>query len=195
MKELSLSIPGAPIAKKRCYRCRETKDISEFSRNRSKKDGAHDECKLCTSISNKKFLIKHHEKRKAAQKEAYRKNLFVSRQKSKENYYNNREKVLARQRETRRSNNELLYSGIGGAFCRLCGFDEYLSSLQLHHLNRDQKDSHKDVLSNWVKLPKKEKFIEKLRSVEFTVLCANCHVALHTGELDESILVPLEIVL
>lgn len=116
-----------------------------------------------------------------------------SRKKSRENYYKNRQTVLIRQKDIRRSNNELLYKTVGGAFCRLCGFHKHTCSLQLHHLDSSQKDNHKDVLSNWIKIPNQAKFIEKLKSVDFTILCANCHVAVHVGELSDSELKPLEI--
>ena len=39
---------------KRCYKCGETKTRSEFHKNRSRKDGAHDECKACVNEYEKK---------------------------------------------------------------------------------------------------------------------------------------------
>lgn len=43
---------------KKCSRCQEYKDISEFSKNRCKKDGLNQECKLCNRESHRKARAK-----------------------------------------------------------------------------------------------------------------------------------------
>lgn len=52
---------------KRCCKCKEIKDLSAFWKNKSRKDGLHQECKIC-SYSNKIG------KRQAASKRYYLKN-------------------------------------------------------------------------------------------------------------------------
>jgi hypothetical protein len=193
MNELSITISGNPIAKKRCTKCKQVKEVSLFSKNRRNKDGLHSECKPCSSENNRTYRMNNVDKRRTAQRNKYLRDIVSSRQKSRENYYRNKQSVLDRQRETRKSNSALLYNSIGGAFCRLCGYDKHIGSLQLHHLNSNQKDNHKDVLSNWIKIPNKERFISKLRDVDFTILCANCHISLHMGEIDDYGLKPLEV--
>ena len=42
---------------KRCYKCRETKPVSEFRRNRSKKDGFSCDCKACHAVYVKSFYM------------------------------------------------------------------------------------------------------------------------------------------
>lgn len=38
---------------KRCYRCKEVKPVSEFNKNRSKKDGLQGECRVCKKVYKK----------------------------------------------------------------------------------------------------------------------------------------------
>lgn len=46
---------------KKCTRCKEFKELTDFPKNRSKKDGLHDSCKKC----HKEYNIKrHHEHKK-----------------------------------------------------------------------------------------------------------------------------------
>ena len=55
---------------KRCYVCKETKPLSEFYKNRDKKDGHADECGICSKEMNIKWkednLEKHKEQRKVS---------------------------------------------------------------------------------------------------------------------------------
>lgn len=44
--------------KKRCSRCRLEKDIAEFGKNRSRKDGFHPQCKSCKSVENRATYLK-----------------------------------------------------------------------------------------------------------------------------------------
>ena len=43
------------IISKRCSRCKEIKTVSEFSGDRTKKDGFQSECKICGSDNNKAY--------------------------------------------------------------------------------------------------------------------------------------------
>jgi len=45
---------------KKCSKCREYKDIAEFSKNRCKKDGLNQECKICNRQSHKEARNKGH---------------------------------------------------------------------------------------------------------------------------------------
>lgn len=45
---------------KKCSRCQEHKDVSEFSKNRCKKDGLNQECKVCNRLSHKEAREKGH---------------------------------------------------------------------------------------------------------------------------------------
>jgi len=185
MNVLTINIPGAPIAKKRCTKCKQTLVVSEFHKNKAKKDGFHSECKICSSENCKEYRNENHEKIKQSQRNQYVANCELSREKSRQNYYRNKTKVLSRMKKIKQSNQVWFYELIGGSYCRLCGYDSFISSLQLHHFNETQKENGSDVLSNWLKTPDRRKIIKKITNTSFTILCANCHSALHAGELIE----------
>ena len=54
---------------KRCYRCKETKPLSAFCKNRAKKDGHADECRLCRKEDKRKRKENNPEREKEIRKE------------------------------------------------------------------------------------------------------------------------------
>lgn len=57
-----------------CKRCNKEKPIGEFSRNKTRRDGLQDYCKVCNNIINKQWLDKHREQYKQSQTEWYKRN-------------------------------------------------------------------------------------------------------------------------
>lgn len=47
------------MKKKKCYKCSTKKDISQFNKNKSKKDGLATECRSCTKKYAKKYYGKY----------------------------------------------------------------------------------------------------------------------------------------
>lgn len=47
---------------KKCNKCKEIKSLSEFFKDKTKKDGLHTICKLCSKKNNKKYIATHKEK-------------------------------------------------------------------------------------------------------------------------------------
>jgi hypothetical protein len=43
------------MSQKRCSKCKEVKLISEFNKDKSKKDGHYYQCKECSRLKNKRF--------------------------------------------------------------------------------------------------------------------------------------------
>lgn len=43
--------------KKKCGKCKQFKDILEFSKNKSRKSGVHNECKVCATNYNRLWFI------------------------------------------------------------------------------------------------------------------------------------------
>lgn len=43
---------------KKCYKCKETKDLSEFHKNKRKKDGLNHYCKDCARIKNREYYLR-----------------------------------------------------------------------------------------------------------------------------------------
>jgi hypothetical protein len=60
--------------RKKCYRCKKTKSIEKFSRNKSRSDGYSSSCKKCHSVLRREHYLKNKDKiRKQVkiQKKAY----------------------------------------------------------------------------------------------------------------------------
>ena len=98
---------------KTCTKCKQTKDLSGFTKRKSKKDGLDLWCKSCCSVSNKAYRTKNKEEvdnynreyRKAHRKEAveynatYRvKNREQKRIRDAEYYQKNKDKIKAKQK-------------------------------------------------------------------------------------------------
>lgn len=65
-----------------------------------------------------------------------------------------------------------------GGHCINCGFDKFKSSLDIHHLDPNEKDVAFGTVRYW-KRDKIDKELEKC-----VILCRNCHSAYHNGELE-----------
>lgn len=58
---------------KRCSKCKEIKDVKEFTKDRANKDGLDDHCKECCKEHNRKWRIKYNENNPEYFKEHQRK--------------------------------------------------------------------------------------------------------------------------
>ncbi len=76
---------------KKCYKCREEKPLSQFSRNRAKRDGLTEACKPCTA-ENKRLHHKLHPEK--------------ARARARRHYAENQEKARANVRKYRAENPE-----------------------------------------------------------------------------------------
>src|ERR1041384_1855996 len=64
-----------------------------------------------------------------------------------------------------------------GGKCKICGFDKYKSALAIHHLDPKEKDVAFRSMRSW----SLDRIAKELRKC--VLLCTNCHVALHAGEI------------
>jgi hypothetical protein len=55
-------------ATKRCYYCAQTKPVEDFAKNRSRRDGLCDECRLCSRERVRRYCEANPEKRREAQR-------------------------------------------------------------------------------------------------------------------------------
>lgn len=184
---LKIIIPGTPIAKnvqnsKYCHSCKKVKNVDEFYSNKSKKDGIHTECKECHTIACKKY--RQTDKYKKAASKSYYKNKEKNANRRSDYYLKNKEKIIGKQASQREERIKWFFGKIGG-FCRNCGYKKSTTALQLHHLDSNQKNGVHDVLSNWIKWTSLNRFISKINSLSFTILCSNCHSELHAGLIDK----------
>jgi len=66
----------------------------------------------------------------------------------------------------------------GGA-CQCCGFNKFLSALEFHHLDPEVKEN-----SIAIAMAKNHSFERIKKELDkTTLLCANCHRGIHSGEL------------
>jgi hypothetical protein len=62
-----------------------------------------------------------------------------------------------------------------GSSCKICGFNEYKCSLDIHHLDPKTKDSNFKSMRGW-SIKRIDKEIQHC-----VLLCKNCHSAYHNG--------------
>jgi hypothetical protein len=80
---------------KKCTKCGEQKPLSEFNKNKSKKDGLGTECKPCAKQNLKKWLSQNPEKQKANKRKWYKNNWEKARKQSKNWRQNNPDRYRA----------------------------------------------------------------------------------------------------
>jgi len=76
------------------------------------------------------------------------------------------------------------YLGLERLTCSRCGYNEFESAIEGHHLNRKVKEYLGDTFGRWKQSAKLEVFIKKLVESKTIFSCANCHRGLHRGEWD-----------
>jgi len=59
---------------KTCWKCKKSKELTEFGRNASKPDGLSSECRPCKRIQDKEYAAKNRERINTRAKEWYEKN-------------------------------------------------------------------------------------------------------------------------
>lgn len=112
----------ADVSEKRCAKCGETKPVSEFYRNRSTRDGIHQECKTCWDARNEKWIKNNREKY-----------LEMCREKGRRRRAADPEGIKRRKREDYRELKRELFDHYGWE-CTCCGSTE---NLTLDHIKGD----------------------------------------------------------
>ena len=90
---------------KTCYKCKEEKPFSDFYKNRTKKDGLCNECKICVKEYNKSYYKKIYKERKRKQ---YQENNFYYREYSRKYYQENKERKKEYDRKYKQENKDLI---------------------------------------------------------------------------------------
>jgi hypothetical protein len=152
-----------------CTKCQVSKSLTEFHKNRTRKDGLNEQCKSC---------------RKSEHKERYSDIETRARilGRAKKRYHNDPEKY--KQKVSRRAFElKLRAVNILGGRCFVCG-EDHPAKLQFHHRNPAEKLfclSHGSTLSktkqiSWAQI------VAEINKCD--LLCANCHF-LHHSNWDE----------
>lgn len=152
-----------------CLVCHETKMI--HGRNM---------CKNCYQ----RWYLERNPKLKEWRKQYYIDNQEKHKLYRRKHYKDNKEKAnkqsIERGKRVREINIEYI-SSIKPLKCEKCGYGKCFAALELHHRNNGQKENVKDKLSTWLYYGP-ERFKEKINSVEYIILCSNCHRELHYYE-------------
>jgi hypothetical protein len=133
---------------KTCSKCNEVRLVGEFSKNSKAWDGLKSYCKKCQSENDRR------------------------RQKTRRRppRPNSKESIEKRYRAPKRKFVEL-----AGGKCQRCGYNEFVSALQFHHVNpQDKKAQPSRLTPGNFNLAYEE--LDKC-----VLLCRNCHMAFEYG--------------
>ena len=142
------------MTEKKCGRCGEIKPVSEFTKNKSRKDGLNVYCKSCVSKIYPTYKKTYYNKKTDAYVNAYA---------------NHREQQLTAVHNYQKSRLELLWSL--KTPCVKCG-EERKCSIHFHHIDPNEKSislSHGGI--------GKTQILEEVKKC--VCLCANCHAEFH----------------
>lgn len=89
---------------KTCLRCKSKKNITEFTKDKQKKDGLSALCKPCNVERVREWREKNPEKKKAQSRIEYQRNSELIKRRSADWYSNNREKAAETSRKYRMKN-------------------------------------------------------------------------------------------
>jgi hypothetical protein len=91
---------------KKCYKCKEEKQLQEFAKDKSKKDGLNSSCKVCSRLMVKDYHKENKEKIKSSRK-IYNENNRDKNKEYWESYYAlNKETLLEKSKEWYQENKE-----------------------------------------------------------------------------------------
>lgn len=91
---------------KECSKCKLVKPLSEFNRNRTKKDGHEARCRRCSCEHLKSYREAHKEKLKEEKRKYYKKHKEEIQKRKRKYYKANREEISKIQREYNKANKE-----------------------------------------------------------------------------------------
>jgi len=66
----------------------------------------------------------------------------------------------------------------GEIVCAVCGYHKSLAAIDFHHVDSTQKNGSRDSFGMWL-YGEPAIFRDKIKSIEYMMLCANCHRELH----------------
>ena len=91
---------------KRCCCCKKIKDITDFNKNRSSKDGFGFECRECSRKNKRESYLRNRKEISRGRKEEYHANLEKYRKEKRDYAARNRESELSRAKEWYKKNKD-----------------------------------------------------------------------------------------
>ena len=86
---------------RKCYKCKEEKEFSEFNKDRTQSGGISYDCKKCKSENSKRKRVENPKKYREQVRRSAQKNYETIRASQKKYLLENREQILARRKELR----------------------------------------------------------------------------------------------
>ena len=170
-----------------CSRCKKEKLLVKFYKDKSKKDGYRSYCKECHNNYTRDHYYKNKERYKEYQKTYYLKNKKRLNKLSKAYRKKSREKIRRAKLKIINKHKKLInrYKAFKG--CKICGIKDFVI-LQFHHTYaNDKKIKISELIGSHLTMKTfKKKFKEELRKC--IIICANCHLRLHTNNRNNKLI-------
>lgn len=155
-----------------CGRCKGFRSIEDFGKFHKGRYGLRSECNPC----RKKDRDENREKLKQQKRVQYERHGEKIRANNRERYRKNPipRKVYEKARNARFKRP---FVELAGRSCQRCGYSEFLSGLEFHHVDHTSKDATPVRLINSGNYEQAYAELEKC-----ALLCRNCHQSFHASE-------------
>lgn len=132
---------------KRCPNCGETKDVSEFHRNKAASDGLYTYCKPCNNKKTRDYAKKHGKKLAEEARARYKQNREALLNQKKEYYARNGDEIKRKRQEYRDANQEKVLNANRECYRRTIDRRRKLAR-EYHARNRESRIK---AMREWVK--------------------------------------------
>ena len=149
------------MTSKICSKCNIGKELGEFHKDKSRKDGLSNRCKECRNIYSRQYTIENKESISANKKEYRKKNTEVIKERNKK--YNEKKKL-------EKKNEEKLV--VNSKKCSKCNVDKDIVEF---HKDHRTKDGHKSICKE-CRNPSKKSKIPVIELDPTQKLCPACKI-------------------
>ena len=142
---------------KRCSRCKIEKELDEFNKSKSTKDGLQNMCKLCQKQYQKEYQKQYYQLNREKKKQYFQRNKEKRNQYTNQYYHRNPEKNKARNMLNNAVKSGKVHKPV---FCSSCEGDKHLEA---HHT-----DYSKPLEVLWLCRSCHRELHNKIRDKEYT---------------------------
>lgn len=155
-----------------CGTCQRYLPVDCFGGSRHHPGGLRARCKECRRLYRKE----HGDQMRARNREHYAKNRADYAARSKKSREKNKEKISKRGR-ARHGALKARFVGLAGGCCQRCGYDEFTSGMDFHHVDGQTKQVRPSSTINSGDFDATFLELDKC-----ALLCRNCHQAFHGND-------------
>jgi hypothetical protein len=168
---------------KRCYRCEQTKDLLEFNKDQTSKDGYGFDCKKCRSEFRKKRRKENPEHYKEMQRKNLERNREAIRSSQKKHILENRQEILAKRRKNYEEN-KIEITERENKRRKSPEFRQYARNYQ-----QKLRDERKELISAWQKVSRAIKNGKMIRAGKCQICGSERKIEAHHADYTK----PLEV--